>query len=123
MRWCVKLREYLKEFEEFEPSCIAPPRYFTPYRNVCPRWDRAIKVRLPELGHVVLAVLWDLPPGMASLAVQDDSWFLGKGRTIVSFSLSNLTEVSPQAVLWRGLTLWKKNRVESISQLLCEFAD
>jgi hypothetical protein len=123
MRWQDKLREYLKEYKSFEPTSIEPPRYFTPYRNVCPRWDLAIKVRLPELGHVTLAVMYDLPPGMVSLAVQDDSWFLGKGRTIISCSLSDLPEISPQTVLWNGLALWKKNRVGAISQLLRQFPD
>lgn len=46
MRWQDKLRGYLKEYESFEPTSIEPPRYFTPYKYVFPRWDLAIKVRL-----------------------------------------------------------------------------
>ncbi|MEW6182900.1 MAG: hypothetical protein AB1500_06945 [Bacillota bacterium] len=116
------MRVYLDEYQEFEPTSIAPPRYFTPYKHVYPRWDLAIKARLPELGDVVLAVMRDQPPGMGSLAVQDDSWFLLKGRTIVSLDLCDLTEVSPQTVLWTGLAAWKKHRIKDISDLLDQFS-
>lgn len=123
MHWRDKLRGYLKEFESFDPTSIEPPRYFTPHKYVYPRWDLAIKVKLPELGQVALAVLEDVPPGQASLVIQDNSWFLDRGRTIISFALSELPEVLPQAVLWHGLALWKNSRVEAISQLLRQFPD
>lgn len=122
MHWCDKMRIYLEEYEGFEPTSVAPPRYFTPYKYVFPRWDLAIKTRLPELGNVTLAVMRDLPPGMCSLVIQDDSWFYLKGRTIVSFDLSDLAEVSPQTVLWTGLAIWKESRVKAISGLLRQFS-